>query len=286
LGRGRNVIAVLDANTIIFLAFMNLDAFKCLEYLNKIFQTIIITPEVFDEVFKNRHNKFSKYSYLEVDDLDEFVDHYKKELRQFIRNDDTSEIQKFVKKHTNYFKDKKGEFFSTAFALQCSRYEGDNFNEYLLKTFIITDDEDAIKDFEEFYNNNLIGRFLSTIDLFTIFYIHDLISKTDYQKSFHSLKYLYSEPLYQCIIEIKKLKEQLADSPKDQLLLSQLLETLEKMNYEEANNLVQRRELKRNLKDKLKLLEDLFRGNNSSKKISNINDKLSKIDKIYRVEFS
>lgn len=280
MGGRKNLIAILDANTLIFLALFESNNLECYDRMKIIFTKIFITPEVFREVFNN--NKFYNYSYLEIDNLDDFIYDYEKKVREFINYDKTEDLQDFIKKATDYHK-RDGEFYSTSLALHCSRYDGDDFNEFLLKTFIITDDEKAKNKLEEFYNNNLIGRFLTIIDLFTLFYVLNLFTKENYLKSFEILEYIYSDTLYQIINAIKLKKEEIGDSDKKgQLLLTNLLQQIDSMNFDEISKIINDNKVKRLIPHHIKLLEKFIAEMDVTRKIYKIKDRLSRVDHIYK----
>tara|TARA_R110002033_G_scaffold9971_5_gene32800 strand:- start:19726 stop:20574 length:849 start_codon:yes stop_codon:yes gene_type:complete len=199
--------------------------------LNKLEERIVILPKVFNEI-KDNFDKNLK----EVADIKFLNSYIQKKFNKFVEyKSDYEEVIPFVKK-VHCYTDNNGELHCSSYALYESRYE----KETLYETFLFTDDDGAISDFEDFFKINSIGSILTTIDLLNILYRKSIIPKKVVLDFALSLKRLYISDL------------------------SKLLNLIDKSRLSEGKKGIQERTLLTNIREQLnltkfdKVKEELF----------------------------
>ncbi|MCS3532851.1 hypothetical protein [Chryseobacterium sp. JUb7] len=275
------MIAYLDTCTILNLLQINYDD-EYIKFLQKTFDHIKLTPKVFDELRKNKF--INVVDDLNKVDLDNIIFG---QLANFIDNSDCSDVLEFTRTHnSNCFKD-NGESHSVSYSVQESRF-GNDFGENLLKTHFITDDEPAKTDFDHFYNINLMGRILNSIDLMTIFWLKKYISKNQLITYCHSLKLLYNKDVGLLIIKLKDYSSKFIDElkTKQKIILTNFIEILNDLSGDvnaKITEILSKDEFKqilKNNKDWDNLISSVQKSN-FREKIPYINERIILIEKIW-----
>mgnify|MGYP005848318535 CR=1 FL=1 len=222
------MIAYLDTCSILNLLQVNNDD-EYINYLKKSFKEIKLAEIVFIELKKHRFENSQK------EFLDNIIFNQLKVLIDYSENSDAIE---FTKKNNFYCYKENGESYSVSYSLNHSRF-GDEFGGNLLKTHFITDDTPAREDFNEFYNLNVIGQILDTIDLMTFFWLKQFISKNELLSYCLTLKQLYCKDVSILLIELKDYSRKFSDalSGKQKITITKLIEILSDINENTAENL-------------------------------------------------
>ncbi len=224
------MIAVVDACTVLNLLQADLEE-KYIIYIQRLFEQVVIHPKVFEEIQKNRGKNLQDGSAVLI--LDNLINSY---IRQLIAHaDDIEECCIFLKRATEYPK-MNGEFYSIALSLYLSRIGEHDVNENLLKTCFISDDDIAKKDFEHFFKENQIGQFLDSIDIVTLCYLKEYISKKEILDYCSDLKTLYNREAIPLIEEIERIQKHEKDS-RVQHVLSISLERIQHGDTDELDGL-------------------------------------------------
>ncbi len=271
------MIAVIDACTILNLLQISLDD-KYVAHLDSVFQRVFISPKVFEEINQNKHKNLLDENDILV--LDSII-HSK--ISNFIMYEDIEKCCKMLKGATGYSK-KNGEFYSSALALYLSRTEGNEFNENILKVHFITDDDGAKKDFLYFFKINQIGQIFDSIDIVTLFYLKEYITKKELSDFCISLKSLYSGEMAILIREIEQIRRKEKES-KLQHILSEILELLNTGEFEKLEKIKNHQDfkkLKRKEKKFNKLFEDFLKSG-IGQKIAQIEKRRKDIDHIWKI---
>lgn len=216
------MIAYLDTCTILNLLQINYDD-EYIKFLTKSFEEIKLTPVVFEELGTNKFVNIIDDSHKEV--LDNII---YKQLLNYVDRDDYSDSLDFTKsKNSGTFKG-NGESHSVSYSVKWSRYGKNDFGENLLKTHFISDDAPAKKDFNHFYQINVIGQILNSIDLMTIFWLKQYITKNQLIQYCHSLKQLYSKDVGLLLANLRDYSTKFADAikSKQKIIITQLVEIL------------------------------------------------------------
>lgn len=216
------MIAYLDTCTILNLLQINYDD-QYIKFLTKSFEEIKLTPLVFEELGTN---KFVNV----IDDSDKVIldNIIYKQLLNFVDNGDYKDTLDFTKsKNSGTFKG-NGESHSVSYSVKLSRYGKNDFGENLLKTHFISDDAPAKKDFSDFYQINVIGQILNSIDLMTIFWLKQYITKNQLVQYCHSLKQLYSKDVGLLLANLRDFSVKFSDGikTKQKIIITQLIEIL------------------------------------------------------------
>lgn len=275
------MIAYLDTCTILNLIQVNYDD-EYLKYLIISFDEIKLTEVVYDELKTNRHENIIDYSHKEL--LDSIIF---SQIKGFVDYSNSSDAVNFTKKHTLQSFKENGESYSVSYSLNDSRY-GDDYGNNLLKTHFITDDAPAKVDFEEFYRVNVIGQILDTIDVMTIFWLKQFITKNELKRYCYSLKQLYCKDIGVLLTQLKDHSRKFTDAltSKQKILITKLIEMLSDVNEdtkEELSTLLKNTDLKEVLKKNnnwLKLISNIQKSN-FKKKIPYINKRIKDLDKVW-----
>ena len=226
------MIAYLDTCTILNLIQINYND-EYIKHVKRLFKEIKLTPKVFEELKRNKSDNViydyqkKALDYIIYNNLKDYVDfeNFDKELQ-------------FTKKHNpEIFKD-NGESYSISQSIMNSRYGKDDFGEHLLKTYFISDDAPAKEEFGYFYQINVVGQMLNTIDLLTVFWLKQYITKNELIKYCNSLKQLYNKDLNILSIKIKEYRSNFDKeiTPKQNIIITKLISILSDITEEFKND--------------------------------------------------
>jgi len=207
------------------------------------------------------------------------VPYIKKTLHGFLEYEDKyKEVIPFVKKVHNY-KDDNGELHCTSYALYYSRCK-----KTLYETFLFTDDDGAIGDFEDFFKINSIGSILTTIDLLNILYRKENIPKKAVLNFAENLKKLYISDFN----ELSKLAHEATASKgiksRESALLTEIREQLDSIKFDEIKKLISHRSsIYKKIKKHNKKFDELLNKviNLDYKKIKTLDEKIKQLEKIW-----
>lgn len=278
------MIAYLDTCTILNLLQINYDD-EYIKHLVKSFEEIRLTPIVFEELGSNKFVNVIDDSHKEV--LDNVIFNQIQKYVDYSNSDDTLA---FTNKHNSEcFKD-NGESHSVSYSVKLSRFGKNNFGDNLLKTHFISDDAPAQKDFNHFYQINVVGQILNSIDLMTIFWLKQYITKNDLIKYCHSLKQLYNKNIGLLLIKLKDYSRDFVDdlSSKQKIIFTKLIEILSNIQDDTSNKISEiisdpdfKDVLKRN-NDWKELLTNIQQSN-FREKIPYINKRIQDLEKVWEV---
>jgi len=187
------MIAIVDACSILNILQVFFDE-KYIEDLKHEFKEVFITHKVFEEIIDNKHKNFQN-DHDSQNRLDNVIrDSY---LETLIYDDNYEDCQKMIEKSikSQQIWDKNGEYYSASLALYLSREGAEKFYENLLSIVFVTDDAPAEQDLKEFFQINQIGTIINSIDLMTIFYLKERITKNELIGYCTALKDLYAKEL-------------------------------------------------------------------------------------------
>lgn len=281
------MIAFLDTCTILNLLQINYDD-EYIIYLEKTFEEIKLTPIVFDELNKNKFINLVDVSNKET--LDRII--FEK-INIYVDHSDYKEALEFTKNcNNNHFKS-NGESHSVSYAVSHSRLGRNELLENLLKTHFISDDSPAKKDFDYFYQINLIGKILDSIDLLTLFCLKGLIGKNKVIQYCQSLKQLYNKDVGILLALVKEYSQRYASEidSKQKITITQLIETLTELKEDTADrltDLLQNPNLKKILeknKDWGNLLKNIIQSN-FREKIPYINQRIEDLSKVWELDYN
>ncbi len=276
------MIAYLDTCTILNLLQINYDD-EYIKYLQKTFEDIKLTPKVFEELNDHKHDNVIDTSLNEV--IDSLIHNH---IKQHIEWNDYRDSLKFTKiKNIKNFKE-NGESHSISFSLKDSRFGENDFGEILLKTHFISDDLPAKNEFEHFFSINVIGQILNSIDLMTVFWLKQFISKNELIKYCQSLKLLYCKDINILRIKVAEYKLNFAPeiSSKQHILISQLIEILNEIKDDINDRLIEiigdplLKDVLNKNKDWNRLLSNII-NNNFREKIPYINKRIQDLDSVW-----
>ena len=191
-----------------------------------------------------------------------------------LNNDDFDSSLSFIRRACPKYKDKdNGELHSTAFALYLNRYE----NSLAFHTYFVTDDDEAILDFQNFFKNNFLGEILTTIDLLLVLSVYEIISYKNVIDFAENLKKQYMKNHNNLLTNIQKLQESKLP-PKESSFLTNLYENINSLNFEKLQQDITRPQyanIKRREKNIDILLQEILK--DDSNKVSIINSKINEI---------
>lgn len=243
--------------------------------------------EVPDEIQKN----FNKNLRSEDDSREQTIENIisQRVRSKYICWDDTAECQKFLAKVTSYPK-RNGEFFSTALALYLSRMGGDEICEQLFGVHLVTDDLGVVDDFGEFFQVNQIGNIIDSIDVVTLLYLRERITKQDLDGFCISLKSLYSRTL----AELEDLLENIRMNESDVQIISLLSEIMNLVQYDDGKTFDQKWSNFRRSKGKIykrakqkysNFFDHLeaYIADNSSRQLTRIEERRKQIENVWKL---
>lgn len=278
------MVAYLDTCTILNLLQINYDD-EYIKHLVKSFEEIKLTPIVFEELGSNKFVNVIDDSHKEV--LGNVIFNQIQKYVDYSNSDDTLA---FTKKHNSEcFKD-NGESHSVSYSVKLSRFGKNDFGDNLLKTHFISDDAPAQKDFNHFYQINVVGQILNSIDLMTIFWLKQYITKNDLIKYCHSLKQLYNRDIGLLLIKLKDYSRDFVDdlSSKQKIIFTKLIEILSNIQ-DDINNKISEVISDPDFKDVLKKNKDWkelltnIQQSNFREKIPYINKRMQDLEKVWEV---
>jgi hypothetical protein len=140
----------------------------------------------------------------------------------------------------------------------------------------------AEQDLKEFFQINQIGTIINSIDLMTIFYLKDRITKNQLISYCIALKDLYAKELSLIKNEAESLKKS-EKNIKNQMALSQILILLEDGKYDELKQLNGKKDFKKILQSnkRLKQLIKNIDTNKLRRKIRTIDERIRQIKNEY-----
>ncbi|CAM2974312.1 hypothetical protein [Flavobacterium frigoris] len=278
------MIAYLDTCTILNLLQINYDD-EYIKYLIKSFDEIKLTPIVFEELVTNKFVNVLDDSHKEI--LDNIIF---QQLQSYIDREDYSDSLYFTKKRNNNCFKENGESHSVSYSIKLSRYGKNDFGENLLKTHFISDDSPAKKDFDHFYQINVIGQILNSIDLMTIFWLKQYITKNQLIKYCHSLKQLYSKDVGILLAKLRDYSNKFVDAlkSKQKIIITQLIEILSDLK-EDINDKLSEiisdpdfKDVLRKNRDWKELLTNIQKSN-FREKIPYINKRMEDLEKVWEL---
>lgn len=254
------------------------------DYLNKINNLFNIKlPEKNYDELKNTFSKnFSDGNKIKF--IRNYISRYIYTYVNSIDDDDFNSSLNFIKKVCPKYKDEdNGELHSTAYALYLNRYE----SSLAFQTYFITDDDEAIQDFQDIFRNNFLGEIFTTIDLLLILNIYEVISPKNVMDFAHNLKKQYIQNYTNVLNGIQTLQKKNLPT-KEIAFLSKLHEDIHHLDFEKVQKNMEKSEyisIKRKqttidiLLKKL-LSEDLKKVKILDEKIEEIKSKYWTTDKI------
>lgn len=278
------MIAYLDTCTILNLLQINYDD-EYIKHLVRSFEEIKLTPIVFEELGVNKFVNVIDDSHKEV--LDNVIFNQIKKYVDYSNSDDTLA---FTKKYNNHCFKENGESHSVSYCMKFSRFGKNDFGDNLLKTHFISDDAPAQKDFNDFYQINVVGQILNSIDLMTIFWLKKYITKNDLIKYCHSLKQLYNKNIGLLLIKLKDYSRDFVDdlSSKQKIIFTKLIEILSNIQ-DDTNNKISEIISNPDFKDVLKKNKDWkelltnIQQSNFREKIPYINKRIEDLRMVWEV---
>jgi len=254
------------------------------DYLDKINQVfkIKLPQKNYDEL----KNTFSK-NFSDGNKIKFIRNYMSKNIPYYLNivdNIDFDSSLNFIKKVCPKYKDEdNGELHSTAYALYLNRYE----SSLAFQTYFITDDDEAIQDFQDIFRSNFLGEVFTTIDLLLILSIYEIISYKNVMDFAHNLKKQYIQNYANVLNEIQTLQKKNLPT-KEIAFLSKLHEDIHHLDFEKVQNNMEKSEyisIKRKQTSidiflKNLLNEDLKKVTILDKKIEEIKSKYWTTDKI------
>ncbi|MGI9650195.1 hypothetical protein [Chryseobacterium sp. RLHN22] len=276
------MIVYLDTCAILNLLQINYDD-EYIKYLIKSFEEIKLTPIVFEELGTNKFVNVIDDSHKTT--LNNII--YDQILRH-VDNSDYSDILAFTQRHNHQFFKNNGESHSVSYSVKNSRFGKNDFGENLLKTHFISDDAPARRDFEHFYQINVVGQILNSIDLMTIFWLKQYITKNDLLKYCHALKQLYNKDVGLLLIKLKDYSRDFADAIKNKQknLLTQLIDVLSDLKdntNDKISEIISNPDFKdivKKNKDWEVLISNIIKSN-FREKIPYINERIQDLEKVW-----
>jgi hypothetical protein len=274
------MIAIVDACSILNILQVFFDE-KYIEDLKHEFKEVFLTHKVFEEIIDNKHKNFQNDPDSQ-NRLDNVIrDSY---LETLIYYDNYEECHKIIEKtiKSKHTWDKNGEYYSASLALYLSREGKEKFYENILSIVFVTDDAPAEQDLKEFFQINQIGTIINSIDLMTIFYLKERITKNELISYCTALKDLYAKELSFIKNEVESLKKS-EKNIKIQMALSQILIFLEEGKYDELKELDGKKYFKKILQSnkRLKHLINDIDTNKLRRKIRTIDERIRQIKNEY-----
>ncbi|CAA6813502.1 MAG: Unknown protein [uncultured Sulfurovum sp.] len=254
------------------------------DYLDKINQVfkIKLSQKNYDEL----KNTFSK-NFSDGNKIKFIRNYMSKNIPSYLNivdNVDFDSSLNFIKKVCPKYKDEdNGELHSTAYALYLNRYE----SSLAFQTYFITDDDEAIQDFQDIFRSNFLGEVFTTIDLLLILSIYEIISYKNVMDFAHNLKKQYIQNYTNVLNEIQTLQKKNLPT-KEIAFLSKLHEDIHHLDFDKVQKNMEKSEyisIKRKQTSidiflKNLLNEDLKKVTILDKKIEEIKSKYWTTDKI------
>lgn len=254
---------------------------KYIEDLKHEFTEVFLTHKVFEEIIDNKHKNFQN-DQDSLNRLDNVI--RDSDLESLVYNDNYEECHKILEKtiKSKHTLDKNGEYYSASLALYLSREGKQKFYENLLSIVFVTDDAPAEQDLKEFFQINQIGTIINSIDLMTILYLKQRITKNELIGYCIALKDLYAKELSFIKNEVESLKKN-EKNIKNQMALSQILILLEDGKYDELKELDGKKNFKKILQSnkRLKHLIKDIDTNKLRRKIRSIDERIRQIKNEY-----
>ncbi|TXD53925.1 hypothetical protein [Polaribacter sp. IC063] len=226
------MIAYLDTCTILNLIQINYND-EYIKHLKRLFVEIKLTPKVFEELERNKYDNV-------IDDSQKMILNgiIYNNLKNYIDFEDFKKELEFTKKHNPGIFKENGESYSISQSIMNSRYGKEDFGEHLLKTYFISDDAPAKEEFGYFYQINVVGQMINTIDLMTVFWLKQYITKNELIRYCNSLKQLYNKDLNILSIKIKEYKSSFDKeiTPKQHIIITKLISMLSDITEEFKND--------------------------------------------------
>jgi hypothetical protein len=270
------VIVIVDACSILNILQVFFDE-KYIEDLKHEFQEVFLTHKVFEEIIDNKHKNFPN-DQVSLNRLDNVI--RESDLETLIYYDNYEECHKILDKtiKSKHILDKNGEYYSAERSLYLSREGKENFYENLLSIVFVTDDAPAEQDLKAFFQINQIGTIINSIDLMTLFYLKERITKNEMISYCTALKDLYAKELSFIKNEVENLKKS-EKNIKNQMALSQILTLLEDGQYDELKQLDGQKYFKKILQSnqRLKHLINNIDTNKLRRKIRTIDERIRQI---------
>jgi len=180
-----------------------------LKAINAVFPRVYLTNVVESEINSN----FNEYAYLydyQKKDIHELryslgLQKYRSEFEK-----DKNECKVLARSYGIYkkdvFKESSGEFDSLLLSLYLSRSGIKEFNENLNTILFATDDAQAVSIFSSFFFENQIGNIIDSVDILTILYLKNKITRGDLIKNIYNIQRLYLRPMDKLIRNIERMK--------------------------------------------------------------------------------
>ncbi|GAA6765698.1 hypothetical protein AAFH68_16360 [Flavobacterium sp. CGRL1] len=278
------MIAYLDTCTILNLLQINYDD-QYIKFLTKTFEEVKLTPLVYEELIANKFVNVIDDSHKEM--LDNIIYYQIVNYVDRGKYDDTLDFTE--RKNRSVFKG-NGESHSVSYSVKQSRF-GNEFGDNLLKTHFISDDEPAKQNFNHYYQINVIGQILNSIDLMTIFWLKRYITKNQLIQYCYSLKQLYSKDVGLLLADLREFSADLADGKKTKLkiILTQLIELLSDLKEDlndKLSEIMRNPDFKAILKKKKDwqgLLENILKSNFRDK-IPYIEDRIRDLQSVWELK--
>jgi len=274
------MIAIVDACSILNILQVFFDE-KYIEDLKHEFKEVFLTHKVFEEIIDNKHKNF-KNDPESQNRLDNVI--RESYLERLIYNENYEECHNILEKNikSKHTLDKNGEYYSASLALYLSREGAEKFYENILSIVFVTDDAPAEQDFKEFFKINQIGTIINSIDLMTLFYLKERITKNELLNYCTALKELYAKELSLIKNEVESLKKS-EKNIKSQMALSQILIFLEEGKYDELKELDGKKDFNKILQSnkRLKHLINNIDTNKLRRKIRTIDERIRQIKNEY-----
>lgn len=221
------MILVLDACTISNLIHAFQDT-SLIKELRKCFSEIYISQEVLKEVQDNKKQYLSHYKnnwdileqlYIDIRLYDylHVKDKNKVECEELVRA--------FILSRGAIYK-LNGEYYSSLLALYVSRDGITELNQNIRTILLATDDLKAEATYQDLFKSNQIGSIINSIDIITILYLKDCITRSRAIQYIDSVYMLYSSTLNQLRIEIQDIKKNVRLDSQSQIVFSMLLELI------------------------------------------------------------
>jgi len=248
------------------------------DYLKRIHNKfkIKIPPKIYEEL----NNTFSKN--LNTGSEKKFIQNYmSRYICQYIDNVDKNDFESslnFIKiTQPKYQDEDNGELHLTAYALYLNRYQ----DTIAFQTHFITDDDEAILDFKDFFKINFLGTILTTIDLLLLMSIYGIISLNEVLDFSYNLKKQYSQTYNKLINEIKTLQKKELPA-KEIALLSRLHDNINDFNFD-ALKKDREHKVYEKIKQKNKNIEIFIKSflNEDFKKVTILEQKITEIKSQY-----
>lgn len=281
------MIAIVDTCAILNLIQINYDD-KYIRLLEKVFDEVKIVPLVFKEICENKFENVFDSENKEL--LDEIIF---KQVQNFIEHDTIEKVLNFTKKSNAIKFKENGESHSVGYAMTKSRLGNSQLMENLLKTHFISDDSPAKSDFEYFYQINVAGQILDSIDLMTIFCLKELIGKNEVIQYCTLLKQLYNKDVSVFLINLKKYHSSYSGklSAKEKTIVTKIIDIISSMNDDFIDEILKIKTDPsfRSIIKKGSELDNLLTkilSSNSREKIPNINKRIADLSKVWELDYN